>query len=646
VAEKDSRTNGNGSSQKPPLVPRAIGSPEDYFPQPGRQRGLFEIGLVLGGTGSTGPYTAGVLDFLIEALDEWGKALAAEDKEKHDMPDEWRVPRHHVRLRIITGTSGGGICALLAARALHFRFPPAVDGVPRERLSANPFYDVWVNDIDITGLLRCSDLEGRPTPEVRALLDGQILQTIADNALRYPSEAQRDAGPVTVSPTRPYLTNPLPVIVTHTNLAGIPYRQAFTAASVNAEYFTNHADYVRIYFDYPGKANTPLERLIPDALHVYTPTGIPGPIESVTTTYAAGTSLAPSTPWDTLAQYALGTSAFPVGLPARTVARSAMHYAYRFAWDTGNGGYDWLIPDWSRLTPAAGLHAYSFTSIDGGCTDNEPIVLASQTLEGLGYSQRAHRSRIEAFPGTPEFEEELERREALPWHRKGASCAIVLVDPLCEIPADASADSSLALLGLLPLTAHMLVQANRFSTSQLSDFMHPAVFNRFLVAPRRTDPKAHENFKSGGDALCGAGLSAFMGFMHKDFRHHDFMLGRYNCQAFLTGTFTLDAKNLTFRGPRPSVPALYTGPRPPAKELPIIPLFGTAARPISEPEWPGPGRFKPRRLRRAVTRRAKLLIRSAAHVLPMNPVARGWLARKVSASVIKALRKELARQGL
>jgi hypothetical protein len=42
-------------------------------------KGTFELGLVLGGTVSAGAYTAGVLDFLIEALDCW-------DAERSDRP--------------------------------------------------------------------------------------------------------------------------------------------------------------------------------------------------------------------------------------------------------------------------------------------------------------------------------------------------------------------------------------------------------------------------------------------------------------------------------------------------------------------------------------------------------------------------------
>jgi len=42
----------------------------------------FEFALVLGGTVSAGAYTAGAVDFLIEALDCWTTA-----RDKHDAPD-------------------------------------------------------------------------------------------------------------------------------------------------------------------------------------------------------------------------------------------------------------------------------------------------------------------------------------------------------------------------------------------------------------------------------------------------------------------------------------------------------------------------------------------------------------------------------
>ena len=70
-----------------------------FLADPGVPPRTFELALVLGGTVSAGAYTAGALDFLIEALDSWTQLRDANNST---------APRHNVVLRVITGTSGGG----------------------------------------------------------------------------------------------------------------------------------------------------------------------------------------------------------------------------------------------------------------------------------------------------------------------------------------------------------------------------------------------------------------------------------------------------------------------------------------------------------------------------------------------------------
>jgi len=60
----------------------------------------FEIALALGGTVSAGAYTAGAVDFLIEALDCWTRLRDGGDAV---------APKHRALLKVITGTSGGGV---------------------------------------------------------------------------------------------------------------------------------------------------------------------------------------------------------------------------------------------------------------------------------------------------------------------------------------------------------------------------------------------------------------------------------------------------------------------------------------------------------------------------------------------------------
>src|SRR6185437_7962504 len=92
----------------------------------------FEFALVLGGTVSAGAYTAGAVDFLIEALDCFTTARA-----------NGTAPSHDVILKLITGTSGGGVNAAIAARAMAYDYPHATLAGPiGEAPTGNPFYDI------------------------------------------------------------------------------------------------------------------------------------------------------------------------------------------------------------------------------------------------------------------------------------------------------------------------------------------------------------------------------------------------------------------------------------------------------------------------------------------------------------------------
>src|SRR4051812_17876963 len=105
----------------------ASGGPE-HGPKP------FEIGLVLAGSVSAGAYIAGVMDFLIQALDQWERAKDGPD------PD---CPRHDVSLRVLAGASGGGITAAIAAAQLGQAFEP-VTHLPAPGPVNNKFFESWV----------------------------------------------------------------------------------------------------------------------------------------------------------------------------------------------------------------------------------------------------------------------------------------------------------------------------------------------------------------------------------------------------------------------------------------------------------------------------------------------------------------------
>src|SRR5262245_58477680 len=115
----------------------------------------FEIGLVMAGAVSAGAYTAGVIDFLIQALDEW-EAAKQFAREHPNSQQATECPMHDVRIRVMAGSSAGGMTAGLAAGLLGMQFesvsaqpPPDQPARPRN----NTLYRSWVNDIDIVPLL-------------------------------------------------------------------------------------------------------------------------------------------------------------------------------------------------------------------------------------------------------------------------------------------------------------------------------------------------------------------------------------------------------------------------------------------------------------------------------------------------------------
>jgi hypothetical protein len=103
------------------------------------QRPVIELGLVMAGAVSA--YTAGVLDFLMEAL-------AAYDAAQGD-PDH---PSHKVTLRVLSGGPGSGLDRGLFAATLDNASGPG---------TKRPFFAAWVDDRDAAALIDVRTLAGR-----------------------------------------------------------------------------------------------------------------------------------------------------------------------------------------------------------------------------------------------------------------------------------------------------------------------------------------------------------------------------------------------------------------------------------------------------------------------------------------------------
>lgn len=295
----------------------------------------FDIGLVMAGAISAGAYTAGVMDFLLEALDAWEAA-------KRDPAAA--VPRHSVRIRVLSGASAGAMTAAIAAVSFGSEVDPVADPDNPPPPERNRFYDAWVRQIDISKLLGTTDLDDGEG-KVASLLDARPLRTIAESALVTPR----------LSAPRSYVDDPLAVILTVANLRGVPY--GFRLFGADALYgMFEHMDHMRFGVSWNA------HRLPAAELLSYR--GAPAD-------------------WQKLVSAALASGAFPGGLAPLVLQRPWGDYDSRHK----------RKPLWT-----AGDGAYSFLCVDGGLMNNEPLELARQYLAG-GLDEKNPREGAQARRG-------------------------------------------------------------------------------------------------------------------------------------------------------------------------------------------------------------------------------------------------------
>ena len=74
----------------------------------------FHLGLSLAGAVSAGAYTAGFVDYLLEALSEWELAKQAQKNNPNS-----NIPNHNVVIDAIGGASAGGMVGMIATLAFY-----------------------------------------------------------------------------------------------------------------------------------------------------------------------------------------------------------------------------------------------------------------------------------------------------------------------------------------------------------------------------------------------------------------------------------------------------------------------------------------------------------------------------------------------
>lgn len=498
----------------------------------------FRAGICMAGAVSAGAYTAGVMDYLIEALERWDKA------KKLGIPG---VPSHKFVIEVLGGASAGGMTAAITAAGIQENFIPVTQNNVEDSTitSSNPFFNSWVNlketnDKDMMDLLLdTDDIIGNPDnskSEVRSGFNSKFIESVASELL-----GKKINNPY----SRSYFAEDLEVFTTLTNLRGMLYEVKFkTASGDRTHHMRMHRDYAFFRMDKTsnGLANGRIPIYFDDK---------------------GGINI------DILKKAAMGTGAFPIGLESRDLTRkkgyiesnkylnlklSRMHHATGTTVSTGiataivtdvtDGANDVITTakDTISVTTAtensAGattiittntieytlIHEEDFLSlnVDGGVINNEPYEITEQLLIDRNNPDN---------PGTIE--------------RSGAKfdTTVIMIDPFPDTPEN--------LEQYIPKKAwkHVvpkLILSMRNQLMMKDEIIKRAYFpddyTRFLIMPERyakavKDGEIIEE-KQKNPIACGA-LGGFSGFFSKAFRRHDYFLGRRNCQRFLQYYFNV-----------------------------------------------------------------------------------------------------------
>lgn len=192
---------------------------------------------------------------------------------------------------------------------------------------------------------------------------------------------------------------------------------------------------------------------------------------------------------------AKATGAFPLGLKSRALGIKSSYIeamVHRMFGLKNKEEADKIIK------ATAGDNTFNFVAVDGGTINNEPF---GEIIDAM-----------------------VEKCKDEPY-------AIIMIDPFPNFAEDKSKEYKhpTSLLDLIPnifgaIRAQAMVKETDILRGLAGDV------TRRMIFPKKNDDKY--------PIACGA-LDGFGGFFSREFREHDFNLGRYNCQKFLRKHFTI-----------------------------------------------------------------------------------------------------------
>ncbi len=495
----------------------------------------------MAGAISAGAYSAGVFDFLIQALTAW-------EAQRPGSAEKVNIPSHRVGLKVLSGASAGAIVSALGTVALargveRTRFENARQGSQKYQCVLPSLYTAWVTRPSMVApsgardLLTLDDID--PGRDVVSLLDSKLIDDIESEAIVPPPREENRQ-------VYPFVSARLDTFLMLTNMHGVAYSVPMVGGSYG---MMSHHD----------RAHYRVTNL--GTWHTDSPFCDQDKCRTIDAKEFCEAGVTPPE-WRTFADCAISSSAFPVGLAPRELNFTWNEYFDR-SWPMSIWHTSGINPDPKVYPQRQSSDPFVFLTVDGGAINNEPLEYA----------------RFALMSNPPVA---LERRGDI------VDRAVIMIDPFPEPPTSPGGGAldreivhmASALLGVLENQA-------RFKPSELALAASESVYSRYLIAPHRTKPgqQREEPF-----AIAASLLGGFGGFLSEKFREHDFQLGRRNCQQFLRASFALPRSNPIVASWAPDVRDdprfLALAEQGEEEAFCVIPLLGDAKDEVLLPAWP------------------------------------------------------------
>lgn len=445
----------------------------------------FHLGLSLAGAVSAGAYTAGFMDYLLEALSEWEKVKL----EQISNPKS-NIPNHKVVIDAIGGASAGGMVGMISTLALYSGNWKPVKKVSDVK-TGNYLYDSWVfldddiisNNENITGkatfekMLDTSDID--PKNGAPSLLNSTPIDAIAERVF---DELPKDAG---LNKLPNFISKDLRLLITLTSLRPLDYKVKLSR--IKSKFLDETPSHrvsshdVVAHFKVNYDSTTDKEHYLPF---------LPHNLESR----------------NFLIKVTKATGAFPIGLKPR-------YFKDEFSTKYLNNSLKVrksLLENMDVLIDEEATPNFQFTAIDGGTINNEPF---DEVLRHL----------INTY-GEPNIE--------------NPKFGTVLIDPFPSFFDTVKTDkinykisSIVGILGALVPT--ILNQARNKQTDTYGVGLFKLMSFPRKLKPGKMEVRDHPPLATGA-------LEGFGGFIDIKFRQHDFFLGRDNARNFLRGILFLE----------------------------------------------------------------------------------------------------------